>query len=169
MTAKLPDVLAPNLAIVFCGTAAGSRSAETGAYYAGRGNLFWQTLADIGLTPRKLNPEEFRNLPDYGLGLTDLVKTASGCDRDLDPSGFDISGFCARMNAARPKIIAFNGKTGAEKFFGRKKVEYGGPFYDDRIGGSAIFILPSTSGAARRWWESQYWDQLADKTRGFYL
>ncbi|MEN8613726.1 mismatch-specific DNA-glycosylase [Dehalogenimonas sp. THU2] len=159
MTAKLPDVLAPDLAIVFCGTAAGSRSAEIGAYYAGQGNLFWQTLAATGLTPRKLNPEEFLTLLDYRLGLTDLVKTQSGCDRDLSLSGFDIPGFCDRINRFRPKIIAFNGKAAAKAFFGRS-VAYGGPLFDDRIGDTAIFVLPSTSGAARRWWGEERWEDL---------
>jgi TDG/mug DNA glycosylase family protein len=36
----LPDVLAPNLAIIFCGTAVGSVSAQRRAYYAGPGTVF---------------------------------------------------------------------------------------------------------------------------------
>ncbi|GEO17500.1 hypothetical protein [Microvirga aerophila] len=40
MTEKLPEVLLPNLKIVFCGTAAGNRSAASGAYYAQPGNRF---------------------------------------------------------------------------------------------------------------------------------
>ena len=31
----LPDVLAPGLRVVFCGTAPGTASARAGAYYAG--------------------------------------------------------------------------------------------------------------------------------------
>ena len=34
----LPDVLAPGLRIVFCGTAVGVTSAQLGAYYARPGN-----------------------------------------------------------------------------------------------------------------------------------
>jgi len=54
----LPDVLAPGLAIVFCGTAVGTVSARRRAYYAGPGNAFWPTLHRVGLTPRQLLPEE---------------------------------------------------------------------------------------------------------------
>jgi hypothetical protein len=68
----LPDVLGPGLRVVFCGTAVGSASAKRGAYYAGPGNKFWPTLHAIGLTPRRLMPEEFRSVLDYGIGLTDL-------------------------------------------------------------------------------------------------
>src|SRR2546427_10087333 len=48
---KLPDLLAPSLRVVFVGTAAGRESAAK-CYYAGRGNRFWRTLHEVGLTPR---------------------------------------------------------------------------------------------------------------------
>ena len=40
----LPDLLKDNLKIVFCGTAAGNKSAERKAYYAVAGNLFYPAL-----------------------------------------------------------------------------------------------------------------------------
>ncbi len=46
-----PDYLAPNLRVVFCGTAAGNRSAEVGHYYAGPGNEFWPLLYRSGIVP----------------------------------------------------------------------------------------------------------------------
>ncbi len=46
----LPDLLAPDLDIVFCGTAVGTASARRGAYYAGPGNAFWPTLFKVGLS-----------------------------------------------------------------------------------------------------------------------
>ncbi len=52
----LPDLLAPGLDIVFCGTGAGAWSARVGAYYAKPGNKFWPTLYAVGLTPRRLQP-----------------------------------------------------------------------------------------------------------------
>ena len=76
--AILPDVLEPGLAAVFCGTAASRVSAAVGAYYAGPGNQFWPTLYRTGLTPRLLAPPEFRLLPTFGLGLTDLNQRESG-------------------------------------------------------------------------------------------
>ncbi len=36
----LPDLLAPGLALVFCGSAVGAVSARLGASYAGPGNKF---------------------------------------------------------------------------------------------------------------------------------
>ncbi len=54
----LPDVLAPGLDIVFCGTGAGAWSARVGAYYGKPGNKFWPTLHAVGLTPRRREPAE---------------------------------------------------------------------------------------------------------------
>ena len=70
----LPDVLDSKLKVVFCGTAAGNRSASLQQYYVGQGNKFWNTLFQIGLTAKQLNPSEFNTLLSFGIGLTDLVK-----------------------------------------------------------------------------------------------
>jgi TDG/mug DNA glycosylase family protein len=75
---KLEDVLDHGLKVVFCGTAAGTVSAELGQYYAGPGNKFWKTLHRIGLTDRELEPAEFRTLLAKGIGFTDVVKARSG-------------------------------------------------------------------------------------------
>jgi TDG/mug DNA glycosylase family protein len=63
--AVLPDLLVPGQRIVFCGTAAGTISAEKGAYYAGKSNRFWPILAETGLTPLELRPEEVTLLPNF--------------------------------------------------------------------------------------------------------
>ncbi|MBE0528785.1 MAG: mismatch-specific DNA-glycosylase, partial [Thermoleophilia bacterium] len=81
--AVLADVLAPGLSVVFCGTAASARSAAVMQYYAGRGNKFWRILDQTGLTPRLLSPSEYRLLPEFGIGLTDIVKGQSGADKDI--------------------------------------------------------------------------------------
>ena len=56
----LPDLLAPGMRVVFCGTAPGTASARAGAYYAGPGNRFWATLHEVGLTPILLAPGRIR-------------------------------------------------------------------------------------------------------------
>ena len=76
----LPDVLAPGLKVIFCGTAAGAMSAKRGAYYAHPQNKFWPMLHAIGLTPRLFKPEEFAEAPQWGLGLTDIAELTSGME-----------------------------------------------------------------------------------------
>jgi double-stranded uracil-DNA glycosylase len=159
----LPDVMQPNLKLVFCGTAVGAKSAQVGAYYAGPGNRFWETLFKVGLTPRKLAPHEFLTLTDFGIGLTDLSKTGSGADNGLRRGDFDAVGFRAKIEQFAPKMLAFNGKRVAQEFYGRQ-VEYG--LQPEAIGTTAVFVLPSTSGAARGFWDEAWWWKLAEMVRG---
>ena len=50
----VPDLLAPGLDLVFCGTAPSPASFKARAYYANPGNAFWPTLHAVGLTPERL-------------------------------------------------------------------------------------------------------------------
>jgi TDG/mug DNA glycosylase family protein len=52
-------LLAPNLRLVFCGTAPSKASAAAKAYYAKPGNKFWPTLHQVGITPRRFTPNEY--------------------------------------------------------------------------------------------------------------
>ncbi len=156
--AVLPDVLACGLDIVFCGTAAGRESARRKAYYAGPGNRFWVTLCRVGLTPRELAPEEYAGVVSFGLGLTDLAKTMVGTDRELVACDFDIEEFARKIREVSPRIVAFTSKRAAQSFLGRK-VHYG--VLPEKIGNTVLFVLPSPSGAARRYWDEGPWQQLA--------
>jgi TDG/mug DNA glycosylase family protein len=154
----LPDVLAPGLAVVFCGSAVGAASARRRAYYAGPGNAFWPILSEVGLTPHELAPEEYKSITKYGLGLTDLAKNISGSDHVLAERHFDRNGLRAKMLRYRPRVLAFTSKRAAEEFV-RHPVDYGR--LDERIGETALFVLPSPSGAARRYWDKKPWHKLA--------
>jgi len=155
----LPDVLEPGLRVVFCGTAVGATSARVRAYYAGPGNQFWRVLVKVGLTPRVLSPHEFWELPKCGIGLTDLAKQTSGSDADVSASEFDVDATREKIEMFAPKALAFNGKRAAEVFFS-SAVEYGRQ--GQSTGGTAVFVLPSTSAAARGYWDESRWEELAD-------
>ena len=162
----LPDVLEPGLRVVFCGTQAGAASARRGAYYAGPGNKFWPVLHEIGLVPVRLRPEEFRTLPRYGIGLTDVAKRTSGPDSALRGGHFDVAGFTARIAANRPRILAFNGKRAAQAalVISEGRLAYG--LQTQRLAGADIYVLPSTSGAAAGFWSIEPWKQLAMAVTG---
>lgn len=157
----LPDVLAPGLKVVFCGTAVGNRSAAVRAYYAGKGNQFWAVLHRVGLTPRVLEPSEYDRLLEYGIGLTDLAKNVFGNDDELFSDSFDVAGLRRKIEMFAPRVVAFNGKRAAEKFLGRKGIEIQYGLQPERVGKTIVFVLPSTSGAARCYWDERYWFELA--------
>jgi TDG/mug DNA glycosylase family protein len=154
----IPDVLVPDLDVVFCGTAPSAASAMAGAYYAKPGNRFWPTLAAVGLTPRQLAPGEFRELPRFGLGLTDVSKTASGQDADLTPEDFDRVSLHAKIERFAPRILAFTSKRAAREGLG-DPVDYG--LQRATLGSTRVFVLPSTSGLATRFWDESHWRELA--------
>ena len=155
----LQDLLRPGLRLVVCGTAPSTRSAAAGAYYAGPGNKFWRTIHAVGLTPRLLAPEEWRSLDALGIGFTDLAKRHCGMDKDLPPGSFDAARVRTSIEKHRPDVIAFNGKAAGKAFLGRALVDYGPQ--QDRVGSTAIWVLPSTSGAASGAWSIEPWQALA--------
>lgn len=155
----LPDVLASGLEVVFCGSAVGDASARAGAYYAGPGNRFWETLAGIGLTEEELRPKDYQLVLTYGIGLTDMNKKESGSDSSLSPGADEPEHLRAKLEKYRPAYLAFNGKRAAEAFFGAK-VDYGRQ--PEPLGATVVHVLPSTSGAARGFWDVGHWQALMD-------
>jgi len=159
----LPDVLQENLDVVFCGTAAGRRSAELKAYYAGAGNRFWPTLFEAGLTPVLLEPWQYARVREFGIGLTDLAKQASGADHTLRRADFSQAQLRNKLRKYRPRILAFTSKRAAREFFGHG-VGYGQ--VAEPVEGAIAFVLTSPSGLARRYWSrGQHWRDLAKLRR----
>ncbi|MDQ2972249.1 MAG: mismatch-specific DNA-glycosylase [Pseudomonadota bacterium] len=158
----LPDVLASNLRVVFCGTAPGTRSARERAYYAHPGNYFWRTLHEIGLTAHRLQPAQFCEVLDYGIGLTDMAKRHYGADHELPDDAFDAIALRRKLARYKPGIVAFTSKNAARAGLGVKAtlLEYGEQ--KESFVHSRVFILPSPSGQARGFWDIGPWRKLAD-------
>jgi TDG/mug DNA glycosylase family protein len=152
-------VLAPGLRVVFCGTAAGEVAARVGAPYAGPGNRFWWVLHEVGLTPRELGPLEFRTLPEFGIGLTDVAKHAIGGDSTLVAADFDAAAVIEKVSRYEPGVLAFVGKRAAREVLGRNPGGYGEQ--DVTFDVTRVWVLPSTSGAARGFWDVGPWRALA--------
>jgi TDG/mug DNA glycosylase family protein len=154
----LPDVLQPGLALVFCGTAAGKRSAADRAYYAHPGNMFWRALHATGLTPRQFAPAEFMELLRCGIGLTDVAKRHAGNDDELPRDAFDAPALRAKIERYAPALLAFTSKAAAHAALGRA-ADYG--LQAEAIGPTRIYVLPSPSGQARGHWDLAGWETLA--------
>ncbi len=161
----LPDLLREGLRIVFCGTAAGTISASRQQYYAHPQNAFWRTVFETGLTPRRLDPAEYRELLSYDIGLTDIAKHVSGMDNALPPGSLGkdaIRDLRDRIERVRPRILAFTSLNGGRRFLGGDATV--GP-QEAMVGPTQIWILPSPSPAARRNWDSGPWHALARAAR----
>jgi len=133
-----------------------------GHYYAHPGNRFWRTIHEVGLTPRRYEPGEFRSLLSLGFGFTDLCKSGAGMDHQIVDHPIDVAGFKSKIRRFRPRSIAFTSKKAASFFYekptkaialGRQRCD--GDFPD-------IFVLSSPSGAASGSWTIEPWRELAD-------
>lgn len=168
----LPDYLRPGLDVVFVGFNPGDRSSRLGHYYAGRGNQFWGLLSKSNLVPERLTYEDDRRLPEFGIGLTDVVKRWSKSSNDLRAEDYraGVPQLRAKLLEAPPRAVAFNG-IGAYRRFG--ELEWEGfrgrliqPGLQPEIfAGARVFALPSTSALNARLTPAQklvHFRQLAE-------
>ncbi len=150
MTQPLPDILAPALKVLFVGFNPSPRSAELGHNYAGRGNQFWRLLAEAGMTPRLLTPEEDADLPQWGIGLTNLVARPTVGSDDL--SHAELRAGVPRLRelvaTQQPGIVAYTGKGVYLAASGKKSAPWG--LQDGSLfAGVKDVVLPSPSGRVR--------------------
>ena len=144
--------------MVFCGINPGRASAAARAPFANPRNDFWRLLHAAGFTPRLLEPQEFRELPRYGIGLTNAARRTTRGSSDLRAA--DFAGARERIEAIatdlQPGSIGFVGKAAYQGVF-RERPEHG--LQERTLCDAKLFVLPSTSpaNAAVAWDERLRW------------
>ena len=155
---QLPDYLTPGIRILFVGINPGLRSAAVGHHFAGYSNRFWKLLYDAGLVPVPLTHEDDRRLPEWGLGLTNVVARASSGMHLLKTRDY-VEGrrrLLAKIRRNRPALIALLGltlypvlcptkRTSGTTQSGRQASRHVG-LQPDMLGGVPVFLLPNPSG-----------------------
>jgi len=150
-TPALPDYLQPGLRILFVGINPGVRSAAVGHHFAGHSNRFWKLLSESGLIPIPLSYREDWRLPEWGLGLTNIIgRTSAGIDA-LQSEEYlaGIDALEQKIIRCQPRTIALLGVTIFKKIFPREKgraAPLGLGLTKARIGSVPIFLLPNPSG-----------------------
>src|SRR5262249_23290687 len=84
----IPDVLGPDLRVLFCGINPGRVSAAAHAHFANPRNDFWRLLHAAGFTPRVLEPSEQFELPAYRVGVTNAAARTTPGSGDLRRADF---------------------------------------------------------------------------------
>lgn len=142
----LPDVVAPDLAVLFCGINPSLLSAGRGHHFARPGNRFWPALHLGGLTPHRLAPEEDRTLPRYGLGVTNLVDRPTRTAAELAPAELrdGLAALADLVARYRPRVVAVLGITAWRVACGRPKATMGRQ--PERLGGATTWVVPNPSG-----------------------
>src|SRR5437763_985166 len=88
----LPDVIAPNLRVLFCGINPGLYTAAVGHHFARPGNRFWPALHKSGFTDRLLSPFAERELLKSRIGISNVVSHATAAAAELTKANFTEDG-----------------------------------------------------------------------------
>jgi|SRR5579883_30216 len=152
---RLKDRIRPGLTVLFVGINPGVRSAITGHHFAGYSNRFWKLLSDSKLAPRPTTFEDDERLPEWNLGITNLIARPSPGIDDLRPVEY-VEGWKVLQKKIRryqPNVVAFVGVTlyrailpllddappipKQARVLGRQPVQ---------IHGASVVVLPNPSG-----------------------
>jgi TDG/mug DNA glycosylase family protein len=142
----MPDIIAPDLRVVFCGINPSVYSAVVGHHFARPGNRFWPTLYNAGFTPRLLNPSEDGELLAFGYGITNLVARATVAAAELSAEELAAGGQQLRAKIAhyRPNVLAVLGISAYRLAFNQPRAALGQQ--PERIETTPIYVLPNPSG-----------------------
>jgi TDG/mug DNA glycosylase family protein len=145
----LNDRVRPPVRVLFVGINPGIRSAITGHHFAGHSNRFWKLLFDARLVPEPITYADDRRLPEWGLGITNLVPRATPGIDTLKPAEFVAGARVLRRKLRRwqPEVIALVGVTLYRSLFAcRPSVPVALGLQADLLEGARVFVLPNPSG-----------------------
>ncbi len=142
----IPDVIAPNLAILFCGINPGLYTAAVGHHFGRPGNRFWPVLYRAGFTPRLFAPSEQRELLKLGYGITNVVARATTAADELTAEELRDGGqiLARKVLRYKPRYLAVVGIGAYRTAFDRPRAKMG--LQDETIGATRIWVLPNPSG-----------------------
>ena len=127
----------------------GIRSSQVGHHFAGPSNRFWKLLYDSRLVPEPIGFADDDRLPEWGIGMTNLIPRATPGIDTLRREEYVAGARTLRRKIRRvkPEVVAFVGVTLFRSVFGRRTGQPValGP-QDDRIEGARVFVLPNPSG-----------------------
>lgn len=142
----VPDLVAPDLKVLFCGINPGLYTAAIGHHFGRPGNRFWPALHGAGFTPRQFAPWEERQLLPLGYGITNMVERTTAAASELSPEEYVAGGERLRALVAeyRPRVVAFMGIGAYRTAFARPRAQLG--LQPETLGTTALWALPSPSG-----------------------
>ena len=160
---RLTDAIQPGVRLILVGINPGVMSATLGHHFAGPTNRFWGLLYEAGIVPEPITHEHDVRLPEWGIGMTNLVARPSPGIDDLSPveyqEGWKI--LEKKIERFRPEIVAFVGVTMYRALWrvleqtalgSAKPKGVGGPvvvkpgFQNATVHGARLFVLPNPSG-----------------------
>jgi double-stranded uracil-DNA glycosylase len=157
---RVPDLIEPNLEVLFCGINPGLYSGATGHHFARPGNRFWPALHRSGFTPTLLSPWEEQSLLKLGIGITNLVARATAAASDLTDAELRAGRRRLERKVRRytPRWVAVVGIGAYRTAFDRPRAVIGPQ--PERLDRSQLWVLPNPSGLNAN-------HQIAELTQAF--
>jgi len=142
----IPDLIVPDLRVVFCGINPGLVSGFTGFHFARPGNRFWRTIHEAGLTSQLLTPDRQTELLEAGIGITNLVARTTATAAELTPTELRAGGrrLTELATRYRPRVVAVVGIDAYRTAFDAPRAVPGRQ--EHPIGPSTAWVLPNPSG-----------------------
>lgn len=148
----LPDLVGPDLRLLFVGVNPGLQTVAVQAHFGRRGNRFYPALYLAGIVDRVIDassgfrPEDRAQLLQRGVGITSLVP---GATRRADELSLEqlVAGAAAlaqRVATLRPRAVAVLGVTAYRLAFRQPKALVGRQ--PDSLAGAPLWVVPNPSG-----------------------
>lgn len=142
----VPDLIGPDLKVLFCGINPGLYTAAIGHHFGRPGNRFWPALHLGGFTDKVMSPFDEAELLDMGWGITNVVARATAradelTDDELRAGAKDVE---RKVRRYKPAWLAVVG-LGTYRVAWQKRDAKAGE-QPDVIGDTRIWVLPNPSG-----------------------
>ncbi|NNF65261.1 MAG: G/U mismatch-specific DNA glycosylase [Acidimicrobiia bacterium] len=148
----VPDLVGPDLRLLFCGINPGLWTAATQTHFASPNNRFYPALHAAGLTDQLISrsdpitEDDRAHLIERGIGITNIVNKATAradelSREDLHEGARAVEAFVLEH---QPKVIAILGVTAYRTAWRRPKAARG--LQDEAIGGTELWVLGNPSG-----------------------
>jgi TDG/mug DNA glycosylase family protein len=152
----VPDVLGPNVRLLFVGVNPGRTAVATQAPFAGRGNRFYVALHLAGITDHVietsggLDRADRDHLLTIGIGITSLVARATASAVELGAAELvaGAESLSRRVAQLKPRVVAILGITAYRVAFGQRGARVGRQPRD--VGGAQLWVVPNPSGRNAR-------------------
>ena len=134
--------------VLLVGINPGIQSSLTGHHFAGFSNRFWKLLYESRLVPEPIGYQDDDRLPEWGYGVTNIVPRPTPGIDTLRPDEYVAGRLRLRRKILRyqPAVVATVGVTVFRALFPGRKGPVAVGLQPERIGGSALFVLPNPSG-----------------------
>ena len=150
--AEVPDLLGPDLRLLFVGINPGLWTAATQTHFAHPGNRFYPALLRGGVITEPISPSDGMtdadrdHLRSRGIGITNLVRRATAradelTEDELVAGGAELEALVRRTT---PRVVAVAGITAYRSAFGKPKAVLGRQ--PEPFAGSELWVVPNPSG-----------------------